>query len=58
MLHSVGGLAKFRRLQDLPAMLEENLNAFDAAILAHKNRSPVEVPQCKFLTVNFPRLNI
>jgi len=45
MLHSSGGLTKFRRPEDMKNVAEESLNAVEQAILNHQNRPQVEVPQ-------------
>jgi hypothetical protein len=46
MLHTIGGLTKFRRPEDMREVALEGLNAFDAAILAHQQRALIEIPQC------------
>ena len=47
ILHDTGGVMRISRIEDMKERLKENLNAFDEAILAHKERAPIEVPQCK-----------
>jgi hypothetical protein len=44
----VGGIAKFRRPEDMLETALDGLNAFDAAILAHQRRARVEIPECKW----------
>merc|ERR1719295_978345 len=45
MLSSSGGVGKIRRPADLAASMKENMEAFDAALEAHRNREAVEVPE-------------
>ena len=47
-LNLSGGVGKILHLEDMKGRRQEELNAFDMAILAHQERKPVEVPQCKF----------
>jgi len=45
MLHSIGGFTKFRRPEDMKDVALEAVGAVDAALMAHQNRTPLDVPQ-------------